>query len=621
MALKFTEFKEGEKHAAINPEITDDVSAFQDAGLILSDQDIVIDIDHLPKESIKAMIEDFKIKTFTVWTDRGAHLYFRKPTESFRRTAQGVCKLGFTIEQHNKTSRPNGMTIKRNGKLREWENEDVRQILPDILTIPKGKHKLEDLTGLSDGDGRNQKLFQHRVKIGNPKNYAKICNFINNHVFAVPLPVTEMETILRDEIEISQNADIKYFVAQELMNQYHMVHALGTVWWLENNVYVSGVDKLRILVYERLEGEDTRVVDEVIKQIEYRVKRADDSKGFPIRMKNGYVTDGMFIKTAKCTDFTPYCIDVEYDPEAEPVEIVDNYIDQLTDHDPDYRKLLMEALGYVMITDPEKVRMYSKFFMFRGDGANGKGTLLQIMKRIYGEDNCTTMSIKQMTETKYMVTMVGKLANLGDDVEPGAITDDQLKIIKNITTADTFATAHLYKEAFNATITAKLFFTSNNNLKSYEKGYAYERRVIWLPMFIKVEKPDPKFIYKMTTPAALRYWIRLIVEGYIRLYENGHWTDAEIVDKFNAQYHADNNPTKEFALSLKDDEILGKTMTEIRDAFKEWIGDDNVKFSSKEFKSAVDLVRNFEIKQQWVEGKNKKVYCRKGQEDNEDEKS
>jgi len=619
--MNFVEYKKGEKHASVNPDVSDDISAFEDAGLMLSDRDVVIDIDHLPIESIKAMIREFNIKTFTVWTDRGAHLYFQKPSESFRRVSTGVCKLGFVIEQHNKNSRPNGMTIKRNAALREWENENIRQPLPDYLTIPTRKNKLEDLTGMNEGDGRNQKLFQHRVKIGNPNNYAQICNFINNYVFAVPLPESEMESILRDDIAISQNADSKYFVAQELMSKYHMVFALGEVWWLEDNVYVRGKDKLNKLVYEYCEGEDTRYIDEVVKQIEYRAKREDGSKGFPIRLKNGYITDGMFIKNAKCTDFTPYSIDVEYDPAAEPVEIVDSYIDQLTNHDPDYRKLLMEALGYVMITDPEKVRMYAKFFMFRGDGANGKGTLLQIMKRIYGEDNCTMLSIKQLTESGFMVTMVGKLANLGDDVEPSAITDDQLKIIKNITTADTVSLRHLYKEAFNATLTTKLYFTSNNNLKSYEKGYAYERRVIWLPMFIKVEKPDPKFICKMTTPEALKYWIRLIVEGYIRLYKNGHWTDAEIVKQFNDKYHADNNPTKEFALSLKDDEILGKTMTEIRAAFNEWVGDDNVKFSSKEFKSAVDLVRNFEIRQSWENKKNRKQYCRKDTKDNKDEKS
>ena len=72
--MKLVEYKEGEKHAGTNPEQTDDMSAFNDAGLMLSDQDVVIDIDHLPKPSIEALIRDFKIKTFTVWTDRGVHL-------------------------------------------------------------------------------------------------------------------------------------------------------------------------------------------------------------------------------------------------------------------------------------------------------------------------------------------------------------------------------------------------------------------------------------------------------------------------------------------------------------------------------------------------------------------
>lgn len=607
--MKFTEFKEGEKHAAVNPEITDDPDAFQDAGLILSDQDIVIDIDHLPMRSIKAMIRDFKITTFTVWTDRGAHLYFRKPSESFRRTAQGVCKLGFTIEQHNKTSRPNGMTIKRNGQLRSWENEDIRQILPDIFTIPKGKNKLEDLTGMGEGEGRNQKLFQHRVKIGNVKNYAVICNFINNYVFEVPLPVTEMETILRDDIDIDKGADEEFFVSDELIHRYRMISALGAIWWLEDNEYVTGIEKLRRLVYEHCEGKKTYFVDEVIRQIEYRVKIADDSHGFPIRLKNGYITEGKFILSHKCTDFTPYCIDVEYDENAQPVEIVDDYIDQLTDHDSNYRKLLMEALGYVMITDPEKVRMFAKFFMFRGDGANGKGTLLQIMKRIYGENNCTALSLKQLQDKTYNITLIGKLANLGDDVEPTAINDEQLKIIKNITTADTIALRHLYKESFNATVTAKLYFTSNNDLKSYEKGYAYERRVIWLPMFIKVQKPDPKFICKMTTPEALKYWIRLIVEGYIRLYENSAWTESEKVKEFNLTYHKENNPTKEFAESLDDSEILGKSINEIEQAFNDWSGDVATKFSKKEFKAAV-FVRNLVSKPSWVNGKTRRVFCK-----------
>ena len=97
------------------------MDSFTDCGLLLTNEDIVIDIDHVPKETIKAVLLEFGIITQTVWTDRGAHLWFKKPTWLTRRR-DGICRLGFEIEQHNRTSNPNGMTVKRNGVSREIEN-------------------------------------------------------------------------------------------------------------------------------------------------------------------------------------------------------------------------------------------------------------------------------------------------------------------------------------------------------------------------------------------------------------------------------------------------------------------------------------------------------------------
>ena len=122
----YVEYLPGEKHGNSKPERSDSPDAFTDAGYEIADNEVVIDIDHLPKESIKALISDFDIKTMTVWTERGVHLYFKKPAD-FVRAKDGVCRLGFAIEQHTSRTRPNGMTIKKNGQLRRIENEDVRQ--------------------------------------------------------------------------------------------------------------------------------------------------------------------------------------------------------------------------------------------------------------------------------------------------------------------------------------------------------------------------------------------------------------------------------------------------------------------------------------------------------------
>jgi putative DNA primase/helicase len=384
------------------------------------------------------------------------------------------------------------------------------------------------------------------------------------------------------------------------------------IWWFKNGEYTADPRNSELIrrVYDKCEGQSSRYVDEVVKQIAYRSQLIPGDEVFPIRMKNGIIRKGIFIPYKEFREFTPYYIDINYKEDAPPVQIVDDYIDELTNKDPDYRKLLMEVIGYVMITDPERIRSLGKFFMFRGDGSNGKGTLLQIMKKIYNAKNCTNLSIRQLTDDRFKVTMIGKLANLGDDIETDAIDNNQLKVLKNISTADTVSTRHLYSESESTTFTTKLYFTTNSDIRSFEKGYAYKRRIVWLPMFNKVEKPDPTFITKITSDEALEYWIRMIVEGYKRLYKNQTWTECEAVKEYNDQYHEENNVSLQFARDLDPEtEIVGKTISDMEIAFMEWSTDER-KFSPKLFKAAVWDLYEIGIGRMKTGGTTRRVFIR-----------
>ncbi|MCM2533287.1 hypothetical protein NDK43_13890 [Neobacillus pocheonensis] len=154
------EFKEGQKHASKNADILDSHEALKDAGYILEETDLVIDIDNLPKETIKSMIDTFGIKTQIVWGNRGCHLYFLK-SKNWKGKKDGLTALGFTAEYLTSKNRPNGVTIKQNGVLREIENEGVREPLPECLEPVKA----DPLFGLSEGDGRDSKLYAHKFKV------------------------------------------------------------------------------------------------------------------------------------------------------------------------------------------------------------------------------------------------------------------------------------------------------------------------------------------------------------------------------------------------------------------------------------------------------------------------
>jgi len=608
----YVEYKAGEKHAGKNAETSDTPDSFTDCGWLLEKDEVVIDIDSLSPDQIRAFIKRFNVKTQTVWTDRGVHLYYRKPA-GYARAKNGVCALGFGIETKTSSNSPAGVTIKRNGILRTIDNPGVREMLPWYFSSGK---QYTSLVGIGEGEGRNSGLFAHKQKLDSNPDTEKICRFINEVIFDKPLDDTEMAAVLR---EYSGTASIKneYDHATVLMNEYKCVVYQGGIWWWNGEEYVVdyGTDKkLRKIIYNRVPGTKSKYVDEVIKQIKDRATDMDGSD-FPIKFRNGILTDGEFIYVESFSNFTPYYINVVYNPKAEPVQDVDDYITQLTGGDPDYRLLLMEIMGYAMVVNPERIRSIAKFFIFRGNGANGKGTLLQIMRRIYNPRNCSALSIKELDDPRYQVTMIGKLANLGDDVQPDAINNNEMKALKNLTTADTVETRRLYHHSESATFTVKLYFTANSDIKSYEKGYGYQRRVMWLPMFNTVTKPDPSFITRMTTPAALAYWIRLIVEGYKRIYENHALTPCAKVEEYNKRYHMENN---HMAMWLEDIDvdttIIGHTPTEVRDAYESCNDDVNKKYSPKLLN---DRLREMGIGlgSKRVSGQPRKVYMR--QEDSE----
>ena len=75
----YIEFKNGKKFAGKEADIADSHEGFKDAGYLLTDDDLVVDVDVLDKTVLKILIKTFDIKTQTVWTERGAHFYFKKP--------------------------------------------------------------------------------------------------------------------------------------------------------------------------------------------------------------------------------------------------------------------------------------------------------------------------------------------------------------------------------------------------------------------------------------------------------------------------------------------------------------------------------------------------------------
>ena len=584
----YKEFLSGEKYPRKDAEISDTHETFDSCGWILEDHEVVVDIDCLQKDVIERIISLFNIKTQTVWTTRGVHFYFKKPT-GFK-GAKKVCPLGFEVEyKHSKNTQ--AVTIKQDGEIRIIDNDGIREDLPEIFYTKK---MLKSLLGLDSGEGRNSLLFAHRMKIYDLKQWQSIIRFINNHIFATPLPEEEFQNITRDvHIEAKKNSEPE--VAGILIAKYRMVQYLGKVYWYEDNQYKTDDDDLKRLLFAEIGQQKSRFFEEVIKQIKIQAVIIKP-KVFDIKLQNGILRNGRFHEI-DYKEFTPYYVDIPFERDCPPVEIVDSYIDQLADGEPEYKDFLLEILAHPLVVDKEFKRLLAKFFIFVGDGGNGKGTLLLIIRRILGYHNCSGLSIKQMVDERYFTTMQNKLVNLGDDVQDEAINNEQMKILKNLSTCDFVSARNLFEQSREVELTLSLIFTSNHVLKSFEKGEAYRRRVQWVPMFNKPTKKDARFIEKLTTPEALKYWVKLLVQGYERLYKNEGFTDSPSVIKYNQEYHEMNNNCIEFLQDFKPTHFQGKKAKESYEEYEVWAEENGLNLHSKKlFSDTMAKVLGLEMK-------------------------
>lgn len=327
----------------------------------------------------------------------------------------------------------------------------------------------------------------------------------------------------------------------------------------------------------------TNFIKEIKSQILFFARPYTDTNNLPILLNNGYLVDGKFYEydANKIKPFSPYQINLDYNPNCKKVEIVDEYLNNLSQNEFEYRSILEEILGYCLMTNYDRKGSLSKFFFLVGDGGNGKGTFLKIISRILGIENCSLVSSQQIADERYNNNLKGKLANLGDDVPNKPLNDTVIKILKNISSCDEIALRNLFNDAHNYRLTATLIFTSNHILKSWEKDYAFKRRIIWIPMYYKPQKVDPNFLSKITTNEALEYWLYLAIQGYNRLYKNEKFSESEIINKFNREYHKENNNIEVYLEFKTIDDFINKKPKETYEEYQTWCEDEGLEPLSK----------------------------------------
>lgn len=292
---------------------------------------------------------------------------------------------------------------------------------------------------------------------------------------------------------------------------------------------------------------------------------------------NGYIdideyTDGAF----KLHEPTPRFFSLSsypyaFDPNATHA-LWDKFLNELFVDDPLKISLLQEWFGYNLIPDNSQ----EKFVMLLGPTRAGKGTILDVLTFILGEDQVLATSFKDYTRRFAIFPFLGKLAAVIGDVSVGSNYDatEALNILKRITGNDVIMIERKGKDITQTCIKLYTRFTMAANVMPQLPDFArtIESRMMvirFLKSFMGKEDTTLKSRLRHEAPGILLW----ALEGLRRLQKNRDFTLPASHGQVLRRVRSEITPFVEFiedycSLGESDDHYI---MTQhLYDCWKTW---------------------------------------------------
>lgn len=193
-----------------------------------------------------------------------------------------------------------------------------------------------------------------------------------------------------------------------------------------------------------------------------------------------------------------------------PRNEADEFLESVADNDPDTLQAMKEVIGACMCS--RRVLSQSPMLIGRAGGAsgkasNGKSTFLNWLRSILGTENVSSLDIATLGQRFQAGRVVGKLANLGDDIPDGFLRGDELSIFKKLVTGDAIYTDVKNGEGFEFRPSASMVFSMNAVPRLQDTTDGVFRRLAFIP-FRRRFSPgtdgyDPNIAAKLAKPEVM----------------------------------------------------------------------------------------------------------------------
>ena len=541
---------------------------------VLQDDVILIDIDDMQQSDILMnIVEQKQINTYVYQTSRGRHFLFKNDnriTKCYTHTRL-ACGLYADIKIGSATS---VQALKVDGEERfcEWGFDNLVDTIPTFLFPVKSNI---DLLDLKEGDGRNDQLYRYildLVKSGLSKEESRdILEVVNNYIFKEKLSTSELTTIARDEAFPEDT----FFEGQKFLHDKfanylklndHICRINGQLHIYNGKIYVAGYNAIENRMIKYIPTLRSQQRKEVLQYLEVIC-----DKNLPVKKNVNLIAfdNGIYdINTKQLLDFSPNyhitnLIPHNYQPGSYD-STVDDVFNRLSCDDKDIRAVIEEAIGFCFY---RKNELSQTTFIFVGDKANGKSTLLAMIKRLLGYENYAALDMEELDERFSTIQLANKLANIGDDLSNNFLQGKTVSTFKKVASGNTLKGEFKGKDIVYFEPYCKQFYSTNDLARMKDPTGAILRRLLIIPMNAYFSKDntdyDPYIIDKLTSENAMEYLINISLEGLQRVLANNGFTTTSAINEQLDDFNRANNPLINFVEECECDSADYLTTTPI----------------------------------------------------------
>lgn len=260
--------------------------------------------------------------------------------------------------------------------------------------------------------------------------------------------------------------------------------------------------------------------------------------------------------------------------------LADDFIKSVADNDNDTIRVLFEIIGCCICAS--RVISQSPMLVGRADGglfraANGKSTYLNFIRAICGPRNVTSMDIATLGQRFQSGIIVGKLANIGDDIPDGFLQGTELSIFKKLVTGDSIYSDVKNGKGFEFRPTATQIFSMNTVPRLSDTTDGIMRRLAFIPFRRKFlpgdDGCDPQMGRKLAKKDAVDRAALLGVHALERVIDQAALTRLPAMDAEIDAVRAENNNVVRWLTDECIDidvDIIGHSTDEVYRRYQFW---------------------------------------------------